>query len=179
MSTAAQPEKKSWYKKTWIWVVVGVVILVGVISNLINPRTSDDAATTPSATPSLTQETEPTTQPEDAETPAEEPPAPSPTSADFETSIKTALGVSEFSELLAADPSLWGGYISGVSVDGSNAFVTLQVSASDPSRKDLGERAAQALSTLLPSTAVEGISWIVVEDASGVVIDQKQPAPLS
>ena len=72
-----------------------------------------------------------------------------------------------------------GGYIADVAVTGSNAFITLQVSADDPQRDDLGERAAKALSTLLTSDDVDGINWIIIQDATGTVIAQEQPAPLN
>ncbi|MBP2437053.1 hypothetical protein [Microbacterium amylolyticum] len=102
--------------------------------------------------------------------------------ADLEEAIKGALGIeSSFSELYAYDPSLWGGYINGVRTEGDLAFITLQVAADDPMRDDLGQRAAQALSTLLSADTIESvdIGWIIVEDASGVVIAQEQPAPFS
>lgn len=94
-------------------------------------------------------------------------------SAQLEADIKAALGVESFGELLASDPSLWGGWINGVRVEGSKATITLQVAADDPLRDDLGERAARALPTLLPPESLADISWIVVEDASGVVIAQE------
>ena len=93
--------------------------------------------------------------------------------------IRDAFGGQTYAELLAADPTSWAGWITGVRVENGNAYVTLQVGANDAERKPLGEQAAQALSTLLPASAVEGVSWIIVEDASGVVIDQKQPSPIS
>lgn len=57
-------------------------------------------------------------------------------------------------------------------------YVTLQVSADDPDRQSLGKRATNAMSTLLPASAVQGVDWIIVEDASGAVTAQEQPNPL-
>ncbi len=96
----------------------------------------------------------------------------------FDAALRQALGVQEYSELLS-DPTLWGGYINGIRVQSANAFVTLQISPDDPSRKDLGQRAAKSISMLLPAEAVEGINFVVVEDATGVVIAQEQTSPIS
>ena len=100
-------------------------------------------------------------------------------SARFEQALKDALGVQSFSELLVVDASMWGGYINGVRVEDGLAHITLQIADDDPGRDELGSRAASAISTLLPATAVEGITWIIVEDALGVVIAQEQPAPIT
>lgn len=102
--------------------------------------------------------------------------------ADLESQLKVMFGVGDgsFTDLLAQDPSLWAGYIASVRTEGSRAFITLQVAPDDPSRDVIGERAATALKTLLPAETVDalGISWVIVEDAGGVVIAQEQPAPL-
>lgn len=171
-------QKTPWWKRTWIWVVVGIVLVVGVVGNLLGLGGSDDEP--PAAAPSMT-----VSAPAPAETEAEPPTEESAESRDdgargreFDQSLRENLGVTEYSELLAADPSLWGGYVADIRVDGANAYVTLQVGASDTTRDDLGERAARAISTLLPASAVEGIDWIIVEDATGVVISQEQPAPV-
>lgn len=181
MSTTASeaPEKKPWYKKPWIWGVVAAVIVVGGIANLVNPRPSEDAEPTPTETVSEAPVATPSTEPAPVEPEeAAEPEVIRPTSEEFGASIKNAFGGMEFSEIYASDPSLWAGYIAGVRVEGSNAFVTLQVAADDPNRNDLGDRAAKALSTLLTADDVDGISWIIVEDASNTVIAQQQPKPI-
>jgi len=100
-------------------------------------------------------------------------------SARLEQDIKDALGVQSFSEILVQDASLWGGYINGVRVQNGLAYITLQVASDDPGSHELVSRAASALSTLLPASAVEGITWIIVQDASGTVIAQKRPAPIT
>lgn len=171
-------EKKPWYKKTWIWIIVAAVIVIGGISNLVNPRASDKAEPTPSETVVISEAPKETLE-ADPDAAQPEPVAPAgPTAEEFEASIKNALGGAEFSEIYASDPSLWGGYVSGVRIEGSNAFVTLQVAGDDPTRNDLGGRAAKALSTLLTADQVKGVSWIIVEDASGTVIAQQQPRPI-
>lgn len=98
--------------------------------------------------------------------------------ADLEAAMKSTLGVSAFSDLLTEDPTMWGGYVASVRVEADRAYVTLQVGSDEPGRDDLGERAASGLSRLLPASAVEDIGWIIVEDASGVVIAQEQPDPI-
>lgn len=98
-------------------------------------------------------------------------------SAELEQAIKNAFGGAEFTELLIEDPTMWAGWISQVRVEGSDAYIRLQLHE-EGKEDDIGKRAAQALSTLLTKDDVKGLSWIIVEDASGTVIGQKQPAPL-
>ena len=86
-------------------------------------------------------------------------------------------GVSSMSELLIEMPSDWPGYVVGVRVEGDLAYFTLQVDRNTADGKRLGQDAARALSTLLGKDDVKGLSWIIVEDGTGVVIDQKQPNP--
>lgn len=97
--------------------------------------------------------------------------------AALEQSIKNAFGGAEFTELLIEDPTMWAGWISDVRVEGSNAYIRLQL-IEEGKEDDIGKRAAQALSTLLSKDDVAGISWLIVEDATGTVIGQKQPAPI-
>ncbi len=125
------------------------------------------AAATPQSTFPAATQTLPTVQ------------ASSATGAGIEQAIKDAFGVKDFTEFYVQDPTIWAGYIAGVRDDGvGDVFITLQVSSDDTSRDALGQRAAQALSTLLPAASVQGVRWLIVEDASHVVIAQKQPAPL-
>lgn len=177
MSTPNTP-RKPWYKKVWIWAIVVAVIVIGGISNLVNGDRDepDAAASTPPAAAA-------TATPDPSATPIEEPTPAVPSDVEraamVEAALKDAFGGEEPAAVYASDPSLWYGYVNGVRVENSNAFITLQIAADDPNRKPLGERAAQALSTLLPKASVEGISFLIVEDASGVVIDQKQPRPIT
>ncbi|WP_129587562.1 hypothetical protein [Actinomyces minihominis] len=87
-------------------------------------------------------------------------------------------GVSSMTELIGALPGEWPGYVQGVRVEGDLAYFTLQVDRNTASGQQLGVDAAQALSTLFGQEDLEGINWIIVEDGTGVVIDQKQPNPL-
>ena len=82
------------------------------------------------------------------------------------------------SELLSALPGEWPGYVQGVRVEGDLAYFTLQVDRSTAGGHQLGVDATQALSTLFGEADLKGISWIIVEDGAGVVIDQKQPNAL-
>lgn len=198
---AAKTTKPLW--RRW-WVITLVVVFVLIIMGALAGGDEDDPQasaapsptettpepepTTPSPSPSPTPSEEPTPEPtpEPAEPTPEPATAPEPepanddaaASAAFEQAIKDGLFVEDFSELLAVDPTMWGGYISGVRVERDLGYVTLQISSNDPGRDDMGQRAARALSTLLPASAVEDISWIIVEDASGVVIAQEQPNPI-
>lgn len=160
-------DKKPWYKKIWIWAIVAAVLILGGIGQALT--SNDEPVDVPTMPPTETPEN----------TSAAEPAGPSDTerTQTLEAAIKTALGVDgEFSDLYAQDPTLWGGHITDITVDGSNAHVTLQVAPDADNRDDLGERAAQALSTLLTGDAIDGIDWFIVEDATGTVIAQEQPA---
>lgn len=167
---AAETTKKPWYKKIWIWAIVAGVIVVSGIGNALSGGDEPEPSAEPTqATVEDTPEAESTEEPAEADD-AER-------SEQLEADIKAALGTEEFSDLYAQDPTLWGGYISAVTVDGSNAYITLQVGHEDDNRDDLGARAAQALSTLLAADTVEDINWIIVQDASEAVIAQEQPNP--
>ena len=91
--------------------------------------------------------------------------------------LREIFGVSSMTELLVEMPSDWPGYVAGVRVEGDLAYFTLQVDRNTADGARLGKEAAQALSTLLGEEDVIGINWIIVEDGTGVVIDQKQPNP--
>ena len=174
MMVSMSAQKTAWYKRKWVWIVTGVVILAAVIGLIFGePDDEDEPAAEPTHVAAETPEPDDTTAPA-AKSPEER-------AARLEAGIKTSLGVApdgNFSDLYAQDPTLWGGYINGVRVEGSNAYITLQVAPDETQRDGLGERAAQALSTLLTEDMVDGIDWLIIEDAAGVVIDQKQPAPI-
>lgn len=89
-------------------------------------------------------------------------------SADAEQWLKSQLGVSEFSEILASDPTLWGGYINGIEVDGSMMHVRLQVD--HDADQEMADRAAHAIANLARMTSdstVDGLSWVIIEDGTG------------
>lgn len=173
-------EKKPWYKKIWIWGIVAAVIVLGGVGQALNgdeeatseaqdaPQEAVSEPETPQEAPEETPEAEPEVEPEG---PSDEERAQA-----LEQAIKDNFGGQEFSDLYEQDPTLWGGYITAVTVDSANAFITLQVAPDDPNRDDLGERAAQALSTLLTGDAIDGINWIITQDATETVIAQEQPA---
>lgn len=173
-SGGAAPVKTPWWKKWWIWAIVAAVILIGVIGNLAGAGKPAATETTAPPTPTITQAA-----------PAPEESTPEPTgptdeelSARFAQALSDSMGGATPAETFATDPSLWYGWVAGSRVENGNAYVTLQVGSGDAERKDLGERAAMALATLLPESAVNGIGWIIVEDASGVVIAQTRPNPV-
>lgn len=167
-------EKKPWYKKIWIWGIVAAVIVLGGVGQALNTdeeasieaRDAPQEAVSEPEAPQETPESEPESEPEG---PSDEERAQA-----IEQAIKDNFGGQEFTELYAQDPTLWGGYITAVTVDSANAFITLQVAPDDPNRDDLGERAAQALSTLLTGDAIDGINWIITQDATETVIAQEQ-----
>ena len=165
-------EKKPWYKKIWIWAVVAAVLILGGVGQALNTTEEgpSEAQSAPEEAPSAPEE------PQEAPEAAPDEPNDTERSETLEQAIKDNLGAQEFTDLYAQDPTLWGGYITAVTVDGANAFITLQVAPDDPNRDDLGERAAQALSTLLTGDAIDGINWIITQDATETVIAQEQPA---
>lgn len=161
-------------------VITSIAMTIGVaaFTEAITEPT-ETAEVTPAPEPEPKPEVEPETEPEPEAEP-EEPVGASDAerSAALEQAIKNAFGVESFTELYVEDPTMWGGYINGVRVESTRAHITLQVDRSSPDGRDMGERAAQALSTLLSKDDVEGIDWIIVEDGAGTVIDQKRPAPI-
>jgi hypothetical protein len=171
MTTPAVATPKPWFKRWWVWLLALIVVLViiSAIGNAIAPRESPAAAPTPTASIAAppAAATAPTTAP------ATESAAPGADNAAVFAALQAQFGGVTPAEAFASDPSLWYGWISGTRVEGSNFYVTLQVGPSDAERRDLGERAASAIPTLLPAEAKSGLSWVIVEDATGVVIDQK------
>lgn len=99
-------------------------------------------------------------------------------SAVLEQRLKDIFGVRSMQKLLVAMPDEWPGYVVGVRVEGDLAYFTLQVDRNTADGKRLGKDAARALSTLFGEEDVKGISWLIVEDGTGVVIDQKAPNPI-
>lgn len=149
------------------------VVLTGVTACV----PAEDATVEPTPTATIADRSKPA--PEETPAEAEETVDDTERATAFDRALKDALGVEDaYTELAAADATLWGGYISDVRIDGARAYITLQVAADDPQRDDLGTRAAKAMSTLLPGAAVEDINWLIVEDANGTVIAQEQPNPI-
>jgi hypothetical protein len=172
MTTPAAATPKPWFTRWWVWLlaVVAVLVVVSAIGNAIAPRGAPAAESTP--TPTITASPPvPAAAPTTAT--AAESASPGADNAVVFAALKDQFGGVTPAEVFASDPSLWYGWISGTRVEGTNFYVTLQVGPSDAERRDLGERAATAIPTLLPAEARNGLSWVIVEDATGVVIDQK------
>lgn len=137
----------------------------------------------PAEKPKPSADPKPAEKPKPAPEPKTEKPA-GPTAEEktqaFDRALKDGLGIDEsYQEALVMDPSLWAGYVVGVRVDGDLAYVTLQVDRNTPDGQDLGQRAAKAISTLILQETVDTLklSWVVVEDGTGTVIDQKAFSP--
>ena len=171
-TSAATP--KPWYTRWWVWVAaaVAVLVVISVIGNALTPGGQQDSGGAPTA--SRTSTSSPVSTPT-AE--ASTPPAATTPAADLNATAFSALqeqfGGAEPADVFASYPSLWYGWVSGTRVDGSNFIITLQVGPGDDGRRDLGERAANAIPTLLPADVKDDLSWVIVEDAAGTVIDQK------
>lgn len=175
-------------QKVLAWIGLGLGGLATITCIIFTSVLFAIGGATPSAEtpkPSVTIEPAPTEQAPKEEEPAEpdEPAGPSDEerAARFEQDLKFALFVEDsFQELLSVDPTLWGGYIADIRYQTGNIYVTLQVDGNTPDGKDLGQRAAQALSTLMTQETVDAVDygWVIVEDGAGAVIDQKQPAPI-
>lgn len=175
-SQTPAPPKKPWYKRPLTWIIVAALVVVGGIANLVSGDDEPEAQPTETSTPEAVSDEDEAEEPEpeleETEVEEEPPVDDEQRGADLEQAIRDAFGGQEFTEIFVADATLWAGWITDVRVEGSDAYITLQIAYEDPIRDELGERAASALPTLLPAEALEGISWIIVEDASGVVIDQ-------
>lgn len=96
--------------------------------------------------------------------------------ADYEAWLKSQLGVKEFSELMASDPTLWGGWINGIHADRDRMHVRLQVDRNDADSKDFAKRAAKSISMLVKSSddeRVSNVDWVVVDDGAGNYLAQE------
>jgi hypothetical protein len=172
MTNPAAATPKPWFKRWWVWLLalIALLVIISAIGNAIAPRESPAAVPTPTAsiaTPPVAA-TAPTTTATAAESAS-----PGADNAVVFAALKDQFGGVDPAEVFASDQSLWYGWISGTRVEGSNFYVTLQVGPGDAERSDLGERAAAAIPTLLPDEAKSALSWVIVEDATGGVIDQK------
>jgi hypothetical protein len=87
--------------------------------------------------------------------------------------IALSSDVDSFDEVGEKDPTSWEALVTGWRVQGDTVYVTLQVGPDEPDRDDVGEAAARELSGA--AYGVDDVSWIVVEDSTGVVITQEQP----
>lgn len=76
--------------------------------------------------------------------------------------------VDDFSEILVQDPSLWGGYVTGVEEKRGTLHVRLQI---DRDRdQEMADRAAKALGNFIrlgDDDRVKGVHFVVVEDGAG------------
>lgn len=169
--------------KVLAWIALGLGVIAAISSITVtavlasignNVAQEGTAQVEEPVTPEPTTTEEPEAEPEPAGTTDAE------RASRFEQDLKTGLGVQDSFQELLSDPSLWGGYIADIRYQTGNIYVTLQVNGSTPDGKDLGQRAAQALSTLMTQETVDAVdySWVIVEDGSGTVIDQKQPKPI-
>ena len=160
----------------WVVAVVVVLVVVSAIGNAIAPRGVPAAEATSNTSPASAP-TPVASTPAQSATPASVASPAGPSESELNAAAFAALqaqfgGVAR-ADVFASDSSLWYGWIAGTRVEGSNFYVTLQVGPGDDERRDIGARAASAIPTLLPAEAKAGLSWVIVEDATGVVIDQK------
>lgn len=178
MTSPMTAPRKPWYTRWWMWLaaVVVALIVVSAVANLAGVQApvadpESPATSTVSAPPASLKATP---------TPVEETPA----TADDVTrldAIRLALsdsyGGQQPADVFASDPTLWYGYLTDLRVKRANLYATLQVTSDDPGRRDLADRAARALSQLLPARQTNGIDYVVVEDATGtVILQQSTPA---
>lgn len=92
---------------------------------------------------------------------------------DAERWLKDNLGVSSFTEILTSDPTLWGGYVNGVELDGGQLHVRLQVDRDSDS--EMAKRASDAIANLVRFSddhRVSGVDWVIVEDGAGTYMSQ-------
>lgn len=112
-------------------------------------------------------EEEPREEPKEEETTTEAAPATAGVS-DEEQWLLDQWGVDDFSEILAQDPSLWGGYVTGVEEKRGTLHVRLQI---DRDRdQEMADRAAKALGNFIrlgDDDRVKGVHFVVVEDGAG------------
>lgn len=172
--------------------VIGIVILGTIIGpdDAAEPSASATTTEEPAATeeePAVEETTEeeaPSEEPtsEAAEEPTQEEtteaeaeaPAEDPEAWASEVEETALMGSADWQEMCGGDYSLGACWISDVTSTSTGTLdVTLQLEGSDAEAKGLAEGAANIIfSTAGP--AHEDLEWVVVYDASGVVIDQKK-----
>lgn len=170
-------------------------------------QTQAAEATPDQTTPSATEEPEPeettpapaeTTEapeptPAEETTEAEETQAPEETEAaddspeawaeTMEAQAKTLNGVPEGgswrdSDGCTSDPANWRCINQGATATSKGSLkVTLQIPGDDPAAEELADQAANGYLTAL-APEHDDLRWVIVQDATGVVIDQKQPSDL-
>ncbi|MFE5342337.1 hypothetical protein ACFQ80_19085 [Isoptericola sp. NPDC056578] len=114
-----------------------------------------------------------------AASPTAQSPSPSPTAEDARVAEVTDMllvyaEADSVEQMRAdADPASWQALFQGLRMQGDTLYVELQIGADEPDRDDLGTTAAKAVSAA--AYGVEGVSWVVAEDATGTQIAQEQP----
>lgn len=95
----------------------------------------------------------------------------------YESWLKEQFGVESFTEVLVSDPGSWAGYVNGFEANRDRMHVRLQVDRDSPKDKEMGERAATAIASLIRTgnedPRVASVDWVVVDDGTGVVIAQE------
>lgn len=163
-----------------IAVVLAGAILTGCAS--VDVSTAPPAAGIKTdANPDKAVDTKPKADPgkADVETPAPEDPKAKQAKLDktqakaIKKELLEIFGVKRFSDLISYDATMWIGYVSKVKVDHGDLYVTIQEDDAQ-----LGEDAAQALSTLLSAKVTSGLGWVIVENGAGEILAQRTLDPI-
>lgn len=164
----------------------------------VEPTPTPEATTAEATEEATPEQTTPaaaeTTEPSDpSPTPAEETIAPEETddaadspeawAEDMEAQAKILNGVPEGGSWresvgCTSDPANWRCINQGATATSAGSLkVTLQISADDPEAEDLADQAANGyLTALAPEN--DDLRWVIIQDGTGTVIDQKQPSDL-
>lgn len=185
--TASAPEGPKWSKGKVIAIVLGVLVVLGMISNLLG---GDDE--TPTADPGASQSPEELAEPELSEEPTdpvtdESTPEAEPSTSDeptepasvdpvvagidpeaVEAALKETFMVEEsWQETCASVPDGWSCYIADISAQSDDVLlVVLQISERD---EELGDQAGRAIFGLVGEQFPE-IRWVQVNNATNDVI---------
>lgn len=177
-NTPEQPQRHKWQTPKGIGSIAAALLTLGMLSACIEEPTDDTTTTTATTTEEVATETTTVEDTTIDQVPAEEPApaAAADKSAEYEQWLKDQFGVDSFIEILIEDSTLWAGYVNGVEADGGLMHVRLQVDRSSEEGKDMGKRAAKAISSLIRTgndPRVADVDWVVVEDGAGTYIAQE------
>lgn len=160
------------------WIVVPLIIVAGVVAAFLwdNSRDQPDATIQPAAeSPVTSLQTTPAPYPVREAPPASAQDQVRTQAVDNE--LRTALTVQDYADVESEAPTSWAAFMQKVEVQGEIILATLDLESDDPHRGVVAENAALAISVILPADFVQGISWVVVQDASGNELARAEPMP--
>lgn len=168
------------------WAIVTLIVAGGVAASFLSvpngDRQSRAVPDEPDAVASALAQLPPvfpTTTP-DPYPVRDAPPASAPDdarTAAVDKELRAALTVDQYADIRAVAPTSWAAAIKSVQVKGDIILATLDPEFDVADLDAAAEDVALGISVVLPANFVEGISWIVVQDAGGTELARVEPMP--